>query len=1248
MRSWLESGLQAWLADFRAMGVMFIGVKGLNYEQPDILDTLHAFMSAAQAVIYRYQGTVNRLAVDDKGTVLLVLVGAPPFSHEDDALRTVRCGLDLHQTAHQHGLELAIGITSSRIFSGPVGSPTRREYTVMGDAVNLAARLMSQAGPGGILCDEDTRRKTQQRVAFDTLSPVKLKGKSGLIPIFRPTDTAQRQAVQARMGFLGQQKLIGRRAELSQFQALVDAVAAGHSRAFILEGEAGIGKSRLIAEFIPLLEAKGMTALLGAGRSMEQETPYRVWRDIMTAFFNLSETGPLIEQQPQVIAQVEAINPALVERLPLLNDILNLGLPDSELTANLEPTLHYQSLVSLLIALFQSAADQSPPVLILEDAYWLDTTSWDLTLQLVRGLNVIQSPFLLIAAVRPPEGLVMRPEPIILAQMDIAERLSLDTMPDDEIRHLAAARLGVELDQVPVALNDLICQRSGGNPFYAEEVIHLLQDQGIIRLDEADDPTQTARLTVGDLTTAIRQLPHTVQQVVQARIDRLPPEEQLTIKVAAVLGRTFTFAMLSDVLAQYAAIEPRRLRAYMDDLTYLDLLPVETTEPEVTYIFKHIITLEVAYGTLLFSQRRQLHRTVAEWYETTHGGPDFLTYTWLFKEGNWLLVNGNYSPSEVTEPPTTNPPIPQSPNLQSPVSSPQSPITNYQLPITNPPISQSPNLQSPVPSPQSPISNYQLPITNLPLPLLAHHYHHAEDEARERVYAHLAGRRAAQQYANAEAVRYFSRALELTPADDVNAQVELRLARERVTDLRGEREEQQQDLTALAALIEADEAGRDSRRVEVALRQAHYAETTGDYPTATMYAERALAESRNQEVLLDEARSLNLLGLIARRQGQYEAAIGWYEQAITALPETTLAADAADQLSRALIQALNGLGIVLRQQGDFSRAQQYYERALTLSRRIGNRRLEAELLNSLGVTAFYRRNLTEAIDLCRQALLLRQSIGDRSGVGTTLLNLAMAVRNSGDYDQAQRYYSEAILTQQAVGNRWEEVNIWNSMGVMHQELGDFTNAESCLKRGITLAHEIGDEVGVAYLLANMSLVAYERGDFTTANYTHRNGLAIAREHDEKYLVTLYHYHMGLTDLQQQRLPQAAEHAQRSLELQLASNARVATTGSLALLGKVYQLFDDLPQALAYTDQALAILDECQGEGPEFPQLDYFFCYQVLTAAGQPERAQAALEMAYELVMKRANKITSPTLRQSFLEQVRSNREIVAAYKGNEA
>ncbi|MCB0167780.1 MAG: tetratricopeptide repeat protein, partial [Anaerolineae bacterium] len=902
------------------------------------------------------------------------------------------------------------------------------------------------------------------------------------------------------------------------------------------------------------------TALLGAGRGMEQETPFRAWRDIMITFFNLSETIPLADQQRQVIAQVESFNPALVERLPLLNDIFNLGLPDTELTANLEPTLRYQSLVSLMITLFQGAADQAPPVIILEDAYWLDITSWDLTLQLVRGLAVIQSPFLLMAAVRPPEGLVMRPEPIILAQMEMAERLTLDTMPDDEIRHLAAARLGVSLDHVPAALTDLICQRAGGNPFYAEEVIHLLQDQAIIHLGQADDPAQAARLIVGDLTTALQQLPHTVQQVVQARIDRLPPEEQLTVKVAAVLGRTFTLAMLRDILAQYAAIEPRRLRAYMDDLTYLDLLPVETIEPEMTYIFKHIITQEVAYGSLLFSQRRQLHRTVAEWYE-----------------GHYADQLGDLEP-------------------------------HY--------------------------------------PLLVHHYHHAEDAEKERYYAELAGQRAARQYANAEAIRYFSRALALTPDGELSKQYELRLARERVIDLRGEREAQQQDLSALQQLMGTmAKEGQLSvdREIVVALRQAHYAEVTGDYPTAVVAAERALAASRTQSNALTEMQSLYQLGLIARRQGDYQAARSFYEQALTEFQEQ---GHYPRQTAHVLAQLLSGLTIIHLRQSEFKQAKIRSEQALTLSRKNGHKQDEAQSLNNLGLTAYRQRQLSEAIRYHQDALLLRQTIGDRASIGTSLLNISIATRDAGDYTKTETHLRQALMVQQAIGNRWEEINIWNDLGILYQELGKFGEAQEYLQRGLAISQEINDKSGEAFLRCNLGLVMVEADNLEHAQEELSIGLALAREQQDKDLESGFLSYLSMLKLKENHLEAAIDHAQAALTLRHELGLHLRTADDLATLALAAIQAGDLARGLALGQEAFDLLETCQGEGPEFPQRAYFICYHVFTANGEPERAHAALASAYTLVMDRANNIIDPALRQSFLEQVMINRAIVAAYQGN--
>jgi class 3 adenylate cyclase len=388
---WLAEELHAWLAVLRPMTVLFVGVGGLDYSQPGAVDKLHTFLRAAQETIYSYEGSINKLAVDDKGTIFIALFGAPPYAHEDDPERALRCALDLQEVAGDRGLQLAIGVTTGRVFSGPVGSETRREYTVMGDTVNLSARLMVAAGMGDIRCDFDTYRRARSRLSFDLFDPIRVKGKAGHIRIYRPVA----QHTETRRDD-NQGQLIGRRAELAQLAAELDSLQQGHNRVLVIEGEAGIGKSRLVDELEQLMDDRGLTGLLGAGRSIEQQTPYRAWRDIFAAYFDLDdETKTRAERRDAVREQLTEFLPEMVDRLPLLNDVLGLGLPDTPLTAGMDTQLRHDSLVSLLLALLRVWARERPLIVILEDAHWLDSLSWDLAVQVVRALDVARVPLLL-------------------------------------------------------------------------------------------------------------------------------------------------------------------------------------------------------------------------------------------------------------------------------------------------------------------------------------------------------------------------------------------------------------------------------------------------------------------------------------------------------------------------------------------------------------------------------------------------------------------------------------------------------------------------------------------------------------------------------------------------------------------------------------------------------------------------------------------------------------------------------------
>jgi predicted ATPase len=787
------------------MSVLFIGVGGLDYHQPEVIKRLHHFLRSAQETIYSYEGSINKLAVDDKGTIFIALFGAPPYAHQDDPKRAVQCALSLQQMAQSQNLQLAIGVTTGRVFAGPVGSETRREYTVMGDTVNLAARLMGAAGLGQVRCDDETYRLSHNSIHFETLPPVRLKGKAGLIPLYKPLSEAKESLVT-----FTKSQLVGRQNEIAAFTACLDDIQAKQSRILILKGEAGIGKSRLVEELRRLIRERGLIGLLGMGRSIEQNNPYRAWRDIFTNFFGIDDLKDPLERQQQVQSHVQEVTPDLVERLPILNDILDLGFPENNMTASLDTEIRHESLVSLLLALLKAWASEQPLILILEDAHWLDRMSWDLTLQVARALNVARVPLLLIVAMRPLEGEDMRIEPMMLTTMDEAEEIPLDSLSAEETIALAAYRLGLSVPDLPEEIADLVRKRAGGNPFFAEELVYTLRDKGLFTLTTEQGRTRCH--VSGNLARELQTLPDTIQGVVLSRIDRLPPEQQLTLKVAAVIGRTFGYTPLYQTLDHYTDLSKQRLKTYLEDLSSLDLTPVEVPEPELTYIFKHIITQEVAYETLLFAQRRQLHRTVAEWHHEKFGA------------------------GSVESPPKTGL-----------ASIKESPLTPF-------------------------------------YPILAYHWRQAEDKVWERHYTWLAGQRAANQFANDDAAQYFSRALTLTAADDIEALYQLLLAREAVNDLRGEREAQAEDLAALETLAEA--SGKQVWQATVALQQANYAEVMSDYPASLKAAQKAVELAK---VLGDQemgAEGHIAWGKVLWRQGDYEAAHEQFDQAITSAKGT--------------------------------------------------------------------------------------------------------------------------------------------------------------------------------------------------------------------------------------------------------------------------------------------------------------------------------------------------------------------------
>ena len=586
----LRAGLGAFLSELRLVVPVFI-----RLDCPESF--LNDYVNWVDQVVEQYGGRLSSVEVGDKGSLLIVMFGAP-VSTGDDVRRALRCCLALlRDTCGSVRAEaLHIGVSQGALYSGTVGSPVRQTYSVYGDEMNVAARLMEAAGAGQVLVSKGVYQAAQNGFVFQQLDPIFLKGKSGPVDVARLVSQLTPSPVDAYQST----PFVGRQKELAQVEDLFRRVWAGQGQIMLVEGEAGVGKSCLVGQIVRRWLDAGYPAYQGEALPEARHTPYFAWRVLLRSFLDLSAPSPDGKvRQLEII--LTSIRPDLASRLPLLADILGLDVPDNDLTRHFDAELRHHSTRQLIVDLVRERARHHPLLLILEDAHWLDELAWALVLSVTRSCADLPVFFLLVT--RPVD------DPLIaqtIQSLPAPTRLLLADLGREAILALAAHRLGVA--EIPPIVSDLIVAQGHGNPFYTEELILHLQATGVMRVDG-----DCLHIT-GDL--AMISLPDTIQGVVQSRLDQLAEPEKLTLKVASAVGRSFEVVVVDESHPAH----PRReqLVAQLAALEGADFIDPDMPEPHWSFRFRHFITQEVPYSTLLFAQRRLLHGTIGLALEVLH------------------------------------------------------------------------------------------------------------------------------------------------------------------------------------------------------------------------------------------------------------------------------------------------------------------------------------------------------------------------------------------------------------------------------------------------------------------------------------------------------------------------------------------------------------------------------------------------------------------------------------------------------
>lgn len=599
--------------DRRDVTILFCDVRGSTALAEDLdpeewKEIMNGAFERLISPVYRYEGTLARLM----GDAILAFFGAP-IAHEDDPRRAVLAALDILEGVRAYRQQLnpaiaevfdvRIGINTGPVVVGEVGSDLAVEYTAMGDAVNLASRMEQTAEPGTIQIAQGTYRLVPDLFDVEPLGGIEVKGKSEPVKTYRVL--SERQDAVPRRGLEGlHSPLVGREREVAALRDTITDLRGGRGGILSLTGEAGLGKSRLLTEIRDAhADENAMRWLEGRSFSYERAVPFTPFTFMLSRFFEIDKMRGDVARYSRLRERIAGCLPGReTEIAPPIASMLGIAVPglDGEQIRHLEPPQLRGAIFGAVSTLFSALASQQPLVLVFEDLHWADDTSLELLNTLLPLTDDL--PLLVITLFRPH-----RDEPSWrfheTASRDFPHRyreIALQPLDESAARTLVGNLLWIE--DLPENVRTLILQKSEGNPFFVEEVIRSLLDSGLVVRD-------------GEHWRATRQIadvrvPETLAGVITARLDRVPDEPRRVIEAASVIGRHFEHAVLADVHEDPLALPPS-----LSDLQARELILERRRLPDRLYSFKHGLTQETAYNSILLSKRRRLHLRVAECLE---------------------------------------------------------------------------------------------------------------------------------------------------------------------------------------------------------------------------------------------------------------------------------------------------------------------------------------------------------------------------------------------------------------------------------------------------------------------------------------------------------------------------------------------------------------------------------------------------------------------------------------------------------
>ncbi len=1062
--------------------------------------------------VHLYEGTINKFTGDGA----MALFGAP-IAQEDHAYRSVMSALGIQNALRSYGerlkleqgidFKMRIGINTGLVVVGSIGNDLSMEYTAMGDTVNLASRLEGLAEPGSILISESTYKLVKDYIECISLEEARVKGKSQPVKackVIGKTDRKVRFDLSLKRGLT---KFVGREKELGLIKDSFENVKKGHGQILCIIGEAGLGKSRLVHEFKTTLRDDDVSYLEGNCISYGKSFSYLPMIEILKNSFDIDDRDDDDLIKAKVEIAVNRIDGKLTDTIPLILDLLSVK-ADSDILKNLDAAQKRQAIFDALKAIILRMSQTKPLVLAIEDLHWIDKTSEELLNSIARSMG--NERIMLLFTCRP--GFVHS-----FIDKPYYTQIALTSLSTGECRFLVESILKSE--EISEELMGLILKKTGGNALFVEEVTRSLIDSGII---VKSDGRYTAEKEVSEI-----EVPSSVQDIIMARIDRLEETRKSKLQVCSVIGREFSFELLQKI----SAIDENELRERLMTLTNSDLIYERGVYPDVDYLFKHALTLEVAYNTLLLQKRKELHEKVGSAIEEM--------YPSRLEEFYGVLAH-HFSKSD---------------NREKAV---------HYLTLVG-------KRAKDVLSTDEALTNF-----NEALKLLGQMEKTDTSKAKtidilfeiENIYDNIA-RRDNQKKVLEEII---------TLSKDINDKSRLSdvyIKQGELLSVMGEYQKAKE--ICLSALTLKREIG-DKIGEGKALRGMGFINwRSADYNNALKYHKEALMVHR--EVGSREAEGFELISL-----GEIYRKLGQYEDALSHLQEAFNIHRSARIVTGQNVSAFN-IGTVYGEMGNYEKCAEYYRECWRIIKEGGFRSFRAysHLIVPISLGNVYSRlgNYEDSLQYYAEALDISRGLEDKNEEGNILSYIAATYNILGKYDESIKYYKEALEIYKQLGDNEAEGSILNHIAnIYRQYLNDYQEAKLYYKEGLEVARKNGDEDATRSILNNLAVSNWNLGLNEEALACYREALEVCKKIGNTVGEGVTLSGMAIVYLSLRNYDEALRCNEEAMDILKPTGDQKVEGYILNSIGNVYNEMGDYQKAWRYYQESLRIRRELQDKKGE--------------------------------------------------------------------